>query len=91
MAFGVKRYSKILQDMATWIIANQSKVTDLNEGSVIRSYCEAVGLEVEQLYIKGHVGFERELKSVPFYAFDFSKQGGQKSFQLLSKNKLILY
>ena len=79
MPFSVKRYPAILQDMVDWIIANQDKITDLNEGSVIRSFCEAVALEIEQLYIKTRVGFDRELKSVPFYAFNFTKEGAQKA------------
>lgn len=74
MGFAVKQYAAVLQDMLSCIIANQDKITDFNEGSVVGSFCEAVALEVEQLYILGRVGFENNLLDVPFYAFDFTKQ-----------------
>jgi len=79
MAFAVKRFDDILTDMINWMVANQTKVTDFNEGSIVRTFCEAVGLEVEQLYIRARVGFGIELKEIPFYAFNFSRESAQQA------------
>ena len=61
MPFSLKLFTSILEDMMNWVIANQNKVTDFNEGSVARSLLEAVALEVEQLYIRTRVGFDDAL------------------------------
>jgi uncharacterized phage protein gp47/JayE len=72
MAFTVKRLPEILSDMLNWIIANQDKVTDFNEGSVIRSFCESVGIQIEEFYIKARLGFDKYLLNIPFNAFNFN-------------------
>ncbi len=79
MAFSLKLFAPILEDMTNWMIANQSKVTDFNEGAVTRSFLEAVGYEIEQSYIRKRVGFEEGLVDIPFYAFNFTRKAGQKS------------
>lgn len=71
--FAVKKYKDLLEDMVTWVIANQDKITDFNEGSLVRTLLEAMALAAEQIYIKGRIGFEDGLKEVPFYAFKFEK------------------
>lgn len=76
MAFAVKRLPAILSDMLNWMIANQDKVTDFNEGSVIRTYCEAVGIQVEEFYIKARLGFDKHLLNIPYNAFDFETKDG---------------
>jgi uncharacterized phage protein gp47/JayE len=78
-AYNPKTYVAILEDMKAWIIANQDYITDFNEGSVITAFCEAVSQEVEQLYLRGKVGFTKYLPLLPFYAFGFSKQAGSTS------------
>jgi len=79
MAFSLKLFAAILEDMVNWMIATQSKITDFNEGAVTRSFLEAVGYEIEQLYIRTRVGFDKSLPSIPFYAFNFIRKAGQKS------------
>jgi len=71
--FAVKKYKDLLEDMITWVIANQDKITDFNEGSLARTLLEAMALAAEQIYIKGRIGFEDGLKEVPFYAFKFER------------------
>lgn len=75
----VKKYKELLSDMVSWIVANQNKLTDFNEGSMIRTALEAIALFGEQLYIKSRVGFEDGLVEVPFYAFNFEKDTSQKA------------
>ncbi len=77
MAFAVKLFKDILADMMSYLVANQSKLTDFNEGSAIRTFLEANAKEFEQAYIRARVGFGRELVELPFYAFNFTKQAAQ--------------
>lgn len=79
MPFSIKRYPILKSDIENWIIANQDKISDFNEGSVISSEIEAFSLVMEELYIKNRVGFSKQLPDVAFYAFNFSKEGEQKA------------
>lgn len=77
--FASKSYRAILSDMETWIIANQDKITDFNEGAVSTSICEAIAQEIEQLYLRTKIGFIKYLPDLPFYAFGFAHLIGLKS------------
>ena len=72
-SFPVKKYKDLLNDMVSWLVANQNKITDFNEGSGIRTILEVISQMGEQIYIRGHIGFTEGLKAVPFYAFNFEK------------------
>jgi len=78
-AIAVKKYKDLLDDMITWVVANQDKLTDFNEGSMIRTILECIALLGEQVYIKARIGFEDGLIDVPFYAFNFEKDISQKA------------
>lgn len=78
-AIAVKKYKDLLDDMISWVVANQSKLTDFNEGSMVRTILESIALLAEQIYIKTRVGFEDGLIDVPFYAFNFEKDAPQKA------------
>jgi uncharacterized phage protein gp47/JayE len=77
--FNAKTFRAILADMQSWIIANQDKITDFNEGSGIAAFCEAVAQQIEQVYLRGKIGFIRYLPNLPFYAFGFSKHAGTEA------------
>lgn len=77
--YNPKTYRAILADMEAWIIANQDKITDFNEGSGITSFIEAIAQQVEQLYLRAKIGFIKYLPNLPFYAFGFSKHAGSKA------------
>ena len=79
MAFSIKQYKTILNDMLNWIIANQDKITDFNEGSVITSFVEAVAITEESLYIKVRTGFSKNLKNITYNVFNFAKTVASKS------------
>ncbi|KKL74401.1 hypothetical protein LCGC14_2065260 [marine sediment metagenome] len=79
MAFSVKLFTPLLDDMTTWIVANQDKITDFNEGSVIRTFCEAISIIVERIYIDTKIGFNEGFIDTPFQAFDFVRELGQKA------------
>ncbi|MFA5048662.1 MAG: baseplate J/gp47 family protein [Patescibacteria group bacterium] len=77
--FSEKTYRAIYADLTDWIIANQDKITDFNEGGVLTSFCEATARGIEEVYLRGKIGFIKYLPELPFYAFGFSKQTGTKS------------
>lgn len=77
--FATKTFSEIYEDMKSWVIANQDKITDFNSGSIISSLLEAVANEIEEIYRRAKIGFLNYLPLLPFYAFGFSKIAGTKS------------
>lgn len=77
--YNPKTYRAILSDMENWVIANQDKITDFNEGSGITSLIEAIAQQIEQLYLRTKIGFIKYLPNLPFYAFGFSKHAGTKA------------
>lgn len=79
MAFSVKKYNAILNDMLNWIIANQDKITDFNEGSVISSIIEAFSIIMEELYIRTRVGYDTNLKNVTYNNFNFVRESSAKA------------
>src|SRR4030043_334950 len=79
MAYAIKKFTEIISDMITWMAANQSKLTDFNQGSIVRTFLETVALEIEQAYVRTRIGFGEELKNVPYYSFNFEKQASSKA------------
>lgn len=79
MAFTVKSFDEILADMVTYIVANSSKITDITPGSVIRSFCEASALSIEELYVAVYLGYRRYLDNVQETVFDFERKSGTKA------------
>lgn len=82
-SFSVKRLSQILSDMIIYIIANQDALTDFNEGSLIRTFCESIGIEMEELYVKVKLGFTESLFDIPLLLFLFPPLTGQKAAGLV--------
>lgn len=79
MSFQVKPFDKIVADMVSWVVANSPEVSDMTPGSLIRSFCEATALTVEELYVATYLGFRRYLSEVPSLIFDFDKKAGTKA------------
>lgn len=79
MGFQVKAYDNIVTDMVSWIVAHAPEITDLTPGSVIRSFCEATAMTLEELYVATYLGFRRYLAQIPELVFDFTKVGGSKA------------
>lgn len=65
--------------MCDYLIANQNKVTDFNEGSVIASFVEAAARELNMLYIRCKAGFNTNLRHVPLSLFDFPMHTGTRA------------
>lgn len=74
-----KNFETLLSEMKNYMIANQSKVTDFNRGSVIMTMFEAIANIVEQAYIDTRNGYTNNLKQLATLIFNFKKKEGQKA------------
>lgn len=75
----VQSYEEILSDMKNYMIANQSKITDFNDGSIILTMFEAISRIVEMLYIDARNGYQNNLKATPYSVFAFKRKPGLKA------------
>jgi len=79
MGFSVKYFDQLLEDMIAWIIAHSSKLTDTSPGSVLRTFCEATSVTIEELYVATFLGFRRQLDEIKSNVFSFERKTGTKS------------
>ena len=79
MAYQIKSFETLVSDMVAWIVSHSPNITDLTPGSVIRSFCEAAGLCIEELYVSVYLGFRRYLEQVQENVFSFERKGGTKA------------
>jgi len=79
VGYTIRDFDTIVSDMVAYIVAHSSQITDLNPGSVIRSFCEGTGLTVEELYIGVYLGFRRYLSNIKTDVFGFAKKAGVKA------------
>lgn len=77
--FEIKTYLGLVQDMTSWILANQDSITDFNEGSIIMSWIEAVSRVVSRLYMRGLAGFQNYNSRIPAVSFGLLQKVGQKA------------
>lgn len=89
MAYQIKAYDDLVKDMISWIVANTPGITDLTPGSVIRSYCEAAGLCLEELYVSVYLGFRRYLDEIQENVFGFVRKDGTKASTLVSFGRTV--
>jgi uncharacterized phage protein gp47/JayE len=62
--------------MQDYVIAHQDKLTDFNEGSVIRSLLEAPAREIASLYNKCIANLELYARQMAYAQFDFTRKIG---------------
>jgi uncharacterized phage protein gp47/JayE len=79
MSFQIKSFDTLVADMVAWIVANAPQITDLNPGSVIRSFCEATALSLEELYVSTYLGYKRYLDQIQETIFGFDRKEGVTS------------
>jgi uncharacterized phage protein gp47/JayE len=75
----VKSFYQMYNDMKNYIIANQDKLTDFNDGGVLTSQIEAHAREMANLYVSCRVGFSSFLRGLPFSPFGFEMKEGEKA------------
>lgn len=74
-----KNYNEIFKTAKDYVIANQNKITDFNEGSVISTIFESIARLLERFYIDTRNGYSENLNKIPQSIFDFSKKAGTKA------------
>ena len=79
MAYTVKSFDQIMEDMVAWIISRAPSITDMTPGSVIRSFCEGAALSMEEVYVSTYLGFRRHLNNIQESVFDFPRKAGTKA------------
>jgi uncharacterized phage protein gp47/JayE len=79
MGFTVRTFNQILSDMILWIASHAAQITDMNPGSIIRSFCEATSNSIEEVYVAVYLGFRRELEFLKERVFDFARKTGTKA------------
>ncbi len=79
MSFQIKSFDQLVADMASWIVAKSPQITDFNTGSIIRSFCEATALSLEELYVSVYLGYRRYLDEIQETVFGFERKAGVTS------------
>jgi len=79
VSFYLKYFDTLTTSMLNWFAAAQSKITDFNRGSIIRSLVEAFAMEQEVLYESTHHAIEAAIPEAIFTAFNFPRQSATKA------------
>jgi uncharacterized phage protein gp47/JayE len=61
------------------MIANQTKITDFNRGSIIHTFLDAVARIAERIYVAIRQGYNDNLRLVPYSIFKFKRKSGTAS------------
>lgn len=69
--FQLKTFSQVVASMVNWAAANNTEVTDFNEGGVLRTLIEAVSSELAEIYFRIFDGLTAAQRDGIFLAFDF--------------------
>lgn len=70
-SFGVKYFETIAGSIINFFAGNNSKLTDLNVGSRLRTIFEAVAIELEQIYYQLFIGITDGIKTAVYDSFSF--------------------
>lgn len=73
-SFNLKKYTDIYNDCKNYIIANQDRITDFNDGSTISTEIESFCREMAAMYSQARSGFSAVLAKIAYSAFKFPKQ-----------------
>ncbi len=76
----IKDFSTVYETMKTYIIANQDKITDFNEGAVITTILESVADQFETLYIETNLTFQDKFLELIYSFFEHKRLDASKSF-----------
>lgn len=72
-SFKLKHFDQIVASMLNWVASVQSKVTDFNIGSVLRTLLESIAMEIEELYYRMVSALEQEIPNSAYEAFGFPR------------------
>lgn len=79
MSFQIKKFSSIVASMINWMSGATTKVTDFNQGSVIRTILEAVAMELEELYYQLLQATQEAIEEAIYRTFNFPRNPSEKA------------
>ena len=85
----MRSYNQIFNSMKNHIIANQDKITDFNEGSVITTLIESIAQEIELLYLSVNIAFKDRFIDLIYSIFEHKRDTPKPSTILVTFNKQI--
>jgi len=87
----VKTFDSLCQEFREYLIANQDKLTDFTDGSIINTFIEAHSMQMENFYIDTRNGFINNLKNIIYSLFNFSQKNGSyaSGHVVFSRSKAI--
>lgn len=71
MGLQIKDVTKIFNSLATWITADNRKLSDFTVGSALRTLTEAVALQLEEFYFNMKQNVEYAIETAIYSAFGF--------------------
>jgi len=71
MAFQIKDFASIAASMINYMKSVTTKVTDFNQGSVVRTMLEAPAAELEELYLQMLIGLQEGIPVATYNTFGF--------------------
>lgn len=72
MAFQIKDFTSVVAGMLNWMRSSTRKVTDFNQGSVVRTMLEASAAEVEEAYLQMFIGLKEAIPVSTYNTFGFA-------------------
>lgn len=71
--------SEFYTQMKNFFIANQSKITDLNNNAALDTQFKAMSVQLNQALVKSEGSFKTQFEQIPYETFDFQRKVELKS------------
>lgn len=71
--------SQFYNQMKEFFIANQTKITDLNDNSALDTQFKAMSVQLNQALVKAAGGFKNQFEQIPYQSFNFERKEALKS------------
>ena len=71
MSLNIKKFQDIFESLVTWITADNSKLSDFNVGSALRTLVESFSLQVEEFYFNMKQNIEYAIETAIYKSFGF--------------------
>ena len=79
MSFQIKKFNSIVASMINWMSGATTKITDFNQGSVVRTILEAVAMELEELYYQLLQATQEAIEEAIYRTFNFPRNPSEKA------------
>lgn len=71
MGLRIRKFPEIFNSLVTWITSDNSKLSDFNTGSALRTLTEATALQIEEFYFNMKQNVEHAIDTAIYNAFGF--------------------